>query len=277
MSHWWAASSWSLPDGLADVALLLAPHLASGLGVDLVAAGHETRGSQHWRGHVCGPDAAWLKPPYEGETLAKFGWEPLVWVLVVLEELLQEDGAFGARDRLHLGCEAGASVLLRCCACLLQVAHEGAVMSAELGEGEDGQGSLGVDSGSELWAAGPEISRGSELSGQAAPVNGFAWDLEDCFWRVPSISQSLLPFGRCRWQKAAHGVAKGSQVVIEASVRTRRRAKLGSKQARFRERPARGGPMHPGEAWLGEHLREKSLPKLGREVQGVNLDAYGPW
>ena len=31
--------------------------------------------------------------------------------------------------------------------------------------------------------------------------------------------------------------------------------------------------MHPGEAWLGEHLLEKGLSELGREVQGVNLDA----
>ena len=35
-----------LPDGLADVAFLLAPHFASGLGVDLAVAGHEARGSQ---------------------------------------------------------------------------------------------------------------------------------------------------------------------------------------------------------------------------------------
>ena len=127
-----------LPDGLADVAFLLAPHFASGLGVDLVAAGHEARGSQHWRGHVCGPDAARSQPAYEGETLTQFCNQPLVWVFVVLEELLQEDGTFGARDRLHLGCEAGASVVLGCGAGLLLLAHQSAVMGAELGQGGDG-------------------------------------------------------------------------------------------------------------------------------------------
>ena len=81
VSHWLSASSW-VASQMAWRMSLSCSHLASGLGVDLVAAGHEARGSQHWRGHVCGPDAAWLQPPYEGETLTQFGGQPLVWVLV---------------------------------------------------------------------------------------------------------------------------------------------------------------------------------------------------
>ena len=95
-------------------------------------------------------------------------------------------------------------------------------MGAELGQGGDGGGwAEGFDGGVSLVAKRHQSMGSRGISRTAS--GGFR-----------RYRKSLLPFGRCRWEGAAHGVAKGSQVVIEASVRTRRRAKLGSKQARFR-------------------------------------------